>query len=75
MGMKKELEDLRDELKKFIPELKNQKARERAIAEFDTEVKEWGSSAHIPIQRKFVGHKARVIISHDKIKEEDRKDK
>jgi len=29
------------------------------------EVKEWGSSAHIPFQKKFIGKKAKIIIYSD----------
>tara|TARA_Y100000034_G_scaffold62457_1_gene75761 strand:- start:543 stop:806 length:264 start_codon:yes stop_codon:yes gene_type:complete len=34
------------------------------------EVKEWGFSAHIPFQKKYIGKKVKVII----IKEEDKKE-
>ena len=38
------------------------------ITEFDAEamipgeVKEWGSSAHIPFQKKWIGKKVKVIV-------------
>lgn len=37
---------------------------------FESEVKEWGNSAHVPCQKKFIGRKVRVFVSRDKVGEE-----
>jgi len=36
-----------------------------------SEVKAWGCSGHIPIQKKYVGHQAEVVILEKEIKDEE----
>lgn len=52
--------------KRLEMEQQTQNIIENTEATFDAEVKSWGTSAHIPIQKRYAGKKAKVFIFRDK---------
>jgi len=47
---------------------------ENTLASFEADVKEWGGSAHIPVLKKYLGHKVEIRILKnpgEKLKEDD----
>ena len=47
---------------KIITEFKTKPIEEEIEGIIPGEVKEWGCSAHIPFQKKFIGKKVKVLV-------------
>lgn len=79
--MKKELTKFKEELKKELledmealnQEYKDLEKNKEFVAVIPGVVKAWGSSAHIPFQRKYKDHEVRVLVRQKKVDDKKKK--
>lgn len=63
VDFKKEMMEHVQQMNDIVHEVEKQKD---FLAIFNSEVKAWGGSAHIPMLKKYKGHKVRIIILNEK---------